>query len=127
MRWVGGEYPAGFVSAEFMFDGIRLFEVRARIKRGPDDWHTQQHEIGPKPLGYKPVDNCVECHEDIGKHSFAIDPKRDWYGVVRGLERGGPIHWHPFQGASNAGDKPRIRDAVKRFVRWRSTGEKKPN
>ena len=121
VQHVMGSYPVGTTSVEYLYDGIRLFEIRARVKRGEEDWVTEQLEFGDKPEGYEAVDNCVECHDDIGRHSFAIDPKRDWYGVVRGLERGGPIHWHPFKGATNGGVKPEIREGVKGFVRWKTS------
>lgn len=117
---VTGEYPLGTVSAEFMYNGIELFEVRERRKT-KDGWITLQHELADKPVGYKKVGSCIQCHEDIGKHAFQLDENREWYSVVRGLEKGGPIHWHPWktEGIGGFGIKPEIRDEVKKFVEWR--------
>lgn len=116
---VRGWYPIGTVSAELLLDGRRVFEVRERRKtRG--GWVTDQIEFGRKPFGYKAVDNCTDCHEDIGKHSFMLDADRDWYGVVRGLEPDGPIHFHPWDttGLGGAGIPLRIREDVRHFVEW---------
>jgi hypothetical protein len=117
-KFIAGEYPIGTVSAEFLYDDQRLFEARSRVK-GEEGWSTFQFEYGDKPAGYVHVSSCVECHEDVGKHSFELDAKRDWYGTVRGLEPGGPIHWHPWQseGLGGYGVKPEIREDVKSFVK----------
>lgn len=114
-----GKFPEGTVSAEFMYEGLRMFEARTRTKTN-GSWETNQFEYGDKPKGYVAVTSCVECHEDIGKHSFQIDPKRDWYATVRGLEVGGPIHWHPWKtkGAGGNGLVPIIRDELKEFVEY---------
>lgn len=91
-----GIYPATTLAAEFHYDGQELFEIRSRRRDFDGVWETDQIDVGPKPNGYEPVDNCVECHEDIAKHSFQLDPRREWYGTVRGLERHGPIAFHPW-------------------------------
>lgn len=117
---IAGDYPDGTVSAEFMYEGDRLFEARMRKKIEDGDWQTRQFEWGKKPKGYVAVTNCVDCHDDIGKHSFVLDAQRDWYGTVRGLEVGGPIHWHPWktQGVGGSGRKMRLREDVKSFVEF---------
>lgn len=123
-----GHFPVGTVCGEFLTDDGRVFETRVRYKTKDvgraDDWETHQVEYGGKPAGYYAVTNCVDCHADIGKHANLLEPAtrrplRDWYGTVRGLEPGGPIHWHPFvPSASKAGAAPQIRDDVKAFVRF---------
>ena len=92
---VAGTYPEGTISAEFLYEKIRLFEIRVRQKKG-SKWETDQLEFGKKPVGYKAVDSCIECHEDIGKHAKTFDVNREWHSTVRGLEVGGPIQWHPW-------------------------------
>lgn len=116
---IAGEYPEGTVVAEFLYEHDRLFEARARMKK-KNDWKTFQYEYGNKPKGYIHVDSCVECHEDIGKHSFELDEVRDWYGTVRGLEPGGPIHWHPWQTdkVGGLGTIPKLRSDVKDIVEY---------
>lgn len=121
---VFGVFPVGTVSAEFIYDGNRLFEMRARVKTR-DGWLTEQEEYGVKPAGYVAVENCTDCHKDIGKHSFQLRDRtgrfdRDWYGTVRGLEPGGPIHWHPWdaRGVWGQGSPMRIRADCQSFVRW---------
>ncbi|MDB4489935.1 hypothetical protein N9045_00315 [bacterium] len=115
--FIAGEYPIGTVSAEFLYDGDRLFEARSRVKN-EQGWTTFQFEYGDKPVGYIHVSSCIECHEDIGKHSFELDAKRDWYGTVRGLEPGGPIHWHPWDTSKvdGVGTTPKIRHDVRGMV-----------
>ena len=93
---VSGRFPVGTRVAEYMYHKGRLFEYREREKVGDGDWSTEQISVGERPPGYVEVDNCVECHEDIGTHAKQLDPNRHWYGTVRGLEVGGPIHWHPW-------------------------------
>jgi hypothetical protein len=114
-----GKFPVGTVSAEFIYDGVRMFEARSRTKT-EDGWEFDQQEWGEKPKGYVAVNSCTKCHEDIGKHSFALDGVRDWYGTVRGLEPNGPIHWHPWdaRGVTGAGRKPVIREDVKQLVEF---------
>lgn len=119
---IAGTYPEGTVAAQWMFDGVRLFEARALKKIGYELWESSRYEFGRKPTGYVEPQECSKCHEDIGKHSMLLDPRRDWYSVVRGLERHGPIHWHPWDTSQlRDGRKivPQIRQSVRSFVRWR--------
>lgn len=118
---IQGDFPVGTVSAELLYDADRLFEVRERRKHN-DGWFSGILDFGHKPQGYSTVDNCVDCHADIGKHSTLIDYDRDWYGVIRGLEKDGPIHFHPFDVSGfKRGDvrlPVRIRSEVRHFVVW---------
>ena len=118
IEYVAGTYPPGTKVSEFFYDGTRHFETRVRLKTNRM-WITTHDQHGAKPKGYRPVDNCTECHEDIGKHSFELDSAREWYGTVRGLERDGPIRWHPFAKWGRGGEKPEIRKEVRNFVRWK--------
>ena len=117
-----GRFPVGTISAEFMFDDGRLFEIRSRTKHADQDWESRQIEYGDKPKGYVTVTNCVDCHEDIGKHARQLDLHRDWYTTVRGLEKGGPIHWHPWDTSAvkqqpGLGAQPKVRDSLQGIVR----------
>lgn len=122
---IAGVYPIGTVSAEFMYEGDRLYEVRSRKKTAADNWETAREHYGEKPAGYVEVNNCIDCHKDIGKSSFEVADRfgrtnRDWYGTVRGLEKDGPIHWHPFAVPKNfrSISQIRIREDVKDLVEW---------
>lgn len=128
---ISGTYPVGTTAIEFMYDKIRLFEVRQRTKT-KNGWVTDVKEYGAKPKGYVQVNNCVDCHNDIGRHPEDIDIERavegikdrQWYGTVRGLEKDGPIHWHPWvthtESQRDRGIKPTIRRSVRHFVRWKN-------
>lgn len=121
-RRVAGVYPNGSVSAELMYDKGSMFEVRVRRKT-EGSWSGEQYEHGPKPRGYVAVKNCTDCHKDVGRHAMAMDPRRDWYGAVSGMEKDGPIHWHPFDGdmvrrRGAAGSPVKFRQGIERFVKF---------
>ncbi len=84
-------YPEGSVVGEVISD----FEIRARIK-GIDNWETFAISRGKPPALYKRPDNCIQCHEDVGRHAFTITREREWYGYVRGSD--GIFTLHPFDG-----------------------------
>jgi hypothetical protein len=121
---VGGTYPIGTLVAELVYAKDELFEMRHRRKVGRDEWETGRERFSEVPVGYAEIDNCVRCHEDVGKHSMTVDGQREWYGYVRGLEKGGPIHFYPYDFSGvvrnpRYGSGIRIRDDVKNFVRWK--------
>jgi hypothetical protein len=96
--WIEGEYPDGSVTGQvFTFRGV-VFSIRG-MQREEGFWHGEEYvnQEAIVPVGYKRASTCVDCHEDVTKDSFEIDPKRDWYGTIGiGSEIGGPIGFHPF-------------------------------
>jgi len=116
---IAGTFPEGTLVAEFILDGTSLAMARSRQKvKG--QWVTDEIVHKDYPARYQVIDSCVECHEDIGQHSVDIDNSRTWAGTIRGLERGGPIHWHPFSWPSSRTESIplAIRPAVKDLIEW---------
>lgn len=96
-EWISGIYPNKSLCGQVFFTNKGIFSIRVLEKENPHGWHGwERNRPEITPVGYLQPDNCVDCHSDIGRDSFEIDPKRDWYGTVRGLEVGGPIHFHVF-------------------------------
>lgn len=120
-RWTGGNYPNSSYVAEFMYSNGRLFEIRSRHKV-QGKWEVdEQFTIGDHPKGYKAVDNCKDCHSDIGKNAQQLRNRgvNYRYGTISGLEVGGPIRFHPWKIRSNrVGYRTEIRDDVKHLVEW---------
>lgn len=116
---IAGKFPNRTRVVEDLYDEDRLFERRERFKRR-GKWHTSQEKFGKPPKGYVEVDNCTDCHEDIGRDSMEIDSSRDWYSAVRGLEKDGPIHWHPWsvKGLGSKAIPLKIRYDVRDIVEW---------
>lgn len=88
-----GVYPNGTIAGQIFCEGLRPFAIRVLQKE--NSFHGFERTNDP-PDWYKSPQNCIDCHSDIHKHAFEIDSVRDWYGTVRGLEIGGPIHFHPY-------------------------------
>lgn len=102
-RGFAHRWPVGAVVGEFLQYGGEVYETRARRKesdnRGAsgrlDFLNWTGYQFGPvfEPPGYEGVDNCVDCHRDIGLVPRDIDRRRgvrrDWYGVVGTGEPGG--------------------------------------
>ena len=106
--WFYGEYPDNFVAGQIFRhfggpDAGEPFAVRALVKE--DGFWSGVEYKNPAvsaPKGYSSPGSCVDCHEDVGKSSFELDVKRDWYGVVGvASEPGGPIALHPFKWEKN--------------------------
>ena len=66
--------------------------VRTRMKMD-GEWEAYEDWLAEKPPGYLAPANCVDCHNDIGKHwnnpEFAHLNHKEGYGWVPGLEPGG--------------------------------------
>ena len=94
-----------------------MIRSRQKVK---GEWIVNEEILGKLPKKYASVQSCTDCHEDIGTPSSDIDPKRDWYGTIRGLEKNGPIHWHPYiwPADRNGFATAKIRNEVKHLVEW---------
>ena len=99
LKLIQGEYPNGSLFAQlFKLKNGEIFSARV-LEKEDGEWHGVEYpneKVAP-PDGYGRPYNCIDCHSDVGRASFEIDPKREWYGVVGvGSEKGGPIGFHPF-------------------------------
>jgi hypothetical protein len=118
---IEGTFPDNSYVVEFLYHKGRMFEIRSR-HRVEGVWEEdEQYEIGDRPPGYVSVDNCKDCHSDIGKHASQLRDRgvNYRYGTISGLEVGGPIRFHAAKiRPGRAGYRYEIRDDVKHFVRW---------
>ncbi len=109
VRRTYGWFPNGSLVAEFLYHDGRLFEIRSR-KKTDGTWAEDEQITYFRPPGYQSVNNCVDCHRDIGGHAAG------WAATVSGLERDGPKAFTPF--VVGNGVRPVIRDDVKHLVEW---------